>query len=367
MSEKFTIIHADPQFGYGEHHRGEADFIDKDMAERGDYSNPEHSSLQRLSQFGVDTEALKQSGIDVSKLSAEDYDKLTGEAINMYFQTLIAAVYDEYMIPRIYDPSDPASAGPRMVKILEGIEGQKNIGIHAIKHGSEVDSRKTNMVFQLEGMDCVTGVQDVQKLFSADIRVFSPQYNKTNQIANNETGLTPVGKQVIEYLFQYGAIVDLAHSSLAVRRNILDMARDRNAGHLVSYTHGSTPEFGSPKWVTIAPERFITKPEVKEIIEMGGILGWGASHPFVSSLEHLSDLINETAQIEGGVSQVAIGADFGGVPNSMLLEGLDSVKDMANLGEVLSMRHNYSDEDIKLILQRNGTDWIKNALGRGVA
>lgn len=362
--DTFSVIHADPHMGIGEHLRGQAEFLDADMHERGDITNPEQSSIQRLSQFGVDAATLAESGIPLDQLSMEQHDKLLAEAIKRYFQTLVAAVYDPHMMSGLLNPADPNSAGPRMEAILEGIEGQKRLGIQAIRHGKQVDPNKTNLVFQLEGMDCIASMPDVQKCFNADIRVFSPQYNQTNQIAENETGLTDLGKQVLHFLFGHGAIIDLAHSSVATRRTILDMAKEKNAGHLISYTHGSTAEFAAETWVARAPERFITEPEVKEILEMGGMIGWGASYPFVPNLERLADLVDSTVQM-GGLQQVAIGADFGGVTKPMLLHGLQSVTDLKNLAEALQDRFQYSDEEVRLILQRNGTEWIKNALGRG--
>lgn len=83
----------------------------------------------------------------------------------------------------------------------------------------------------------VDGVDDVEALFNAGVRIFQPTYNPANELgsgcyARTDCALTELGVEAVERVQSLGGVVDLSHCGRATTLDAVDVT-DRP----VAYTH----------------------------------------------------------------------------------------------------------------------------------
>jgi microsomal dipeptidase-like Zn-dependent dipeptidase len=339
-----------------------------DMRKMGEYDSdnfPERGKepmISRLSQFGIDVDSVEERlGKRIDRMSWEEYASLVSETVRLHYDTVVASVYDKFNFSGMPEKQDDQRMREMFdsIKRFEGMGG--NLGVNLIKEKS--DFRKdSNIVLGLEnGAHLIKDLADARNLADRGIKIFGLQYNTDTPLATNRDGLTELGREVVKDLFSKNLIVDLAHSGANTRRDVIETARDRGVGHLVSYTHGCTEEDIEDAWRNKTGERALGKNEFQELIKMGSIIGLGVTKPFFASTRKVAERINEACQIEGGVEKIAVGSDFGGVPPQFLNE-IKSVKDFDILAEELSVNFGLSDDHINKILRTNIKDWLKGSL-----
>ncbi len=361
-SERYSSLHNDitnPLMAYEE---GAGEYIDYPKRREVDPDHPELTTpLQRLEQFNINFDELRQQGIEPKDLTPDLVNELLAKIVQQYGETVVGAFFDKYMSPGKGNP-DLERRYQSAREMLEEYRGWSQWGVEVVTRGQDIKSDQLNFLLELEGMDIVTSISQVQDLFNAGVRIFAPQYNKDNGLATVQDGLSVLGRQVIHYLFSQGGIVDMAHSSPKTRQDIMDQAEELGAGHLLSYTHGSTPEDALAPYNQTMANRFITQPEIARVARLGGIIGLGVTKPFFRSANELAQRIDQLTQLENGIDTIAIGTDFGGIWRSMLLEEIPNLASLENLGAILSEQCNLDDETIRKVLTRNATEWAKRAL-----
>lgn len=328
-------------------------------------SHEELSPITRIEQFvGKDTlGALQQSGIDLRKLTEAQYGELVRAATEANGDTIVGSVFDKYILPGVADSNNPPTVFEREKNTIEMASNYKRWGFEAILRGNDIKPGKFNFLLSIEGMDFVNEPSQVKQLLSQGVRLFGPQYGHDNPIASVEEGLTPLGREVINKILDSNSSVDLAHSSPKTRADIISLAQEKGAGHLLAYTHGSSPEDVQPDWAARMEKRVITLPEIKKIVQLGGIIGFGVTYPFFKSAKGIAQRIYDTCQLENGINSIAIGTDFGGVPNVLLMDEMRNKRDVARvISDMLSTKFNLSDEQVNSILRNNVTEWAKRSL-----
>jgi microsomal dipeptidase-like Zn-dependent dipeptidase len=283
-----------------------------------------------------------------------------GEAIRARYDVIVGSVFDQYMFP---NPENP-DAGARWEKMLDLVEMYREmeggVGLNLIRRKNDFRD-SGNLVLGLEaGAHLINSLVDVKKLESHGIKIFGFQYNKDTPLATRD-GLTKLGQEAAQYLFQRNLIIDLAHAGYKTRQDIMNIAEDSGKGGLVSYTHGSAEEDITDAWKNKMGERALKKAEIERLVKMGGIIGLGVTEPFFSGTRKLAERINDTLQLENGLERVAIGTDFGGVPPMFLTE-IRTPNDFKILADILSEEFNLSDENINKILRQNSREWIEKAI-----
>jgi microsomal dipeptidase-like Zn-dependent dipeptidase len=231
------------------------------------------------------------------------------------------------------------------------------------------------MVLAVEGMDFVHSESQIETLLEAGIRVFALQYNRPNGLSrgdcgdinpSGESGLTELGRRVVMRLFAAEAVIDLAHSAPQTRTEVLDFATEHGYGHQVAYTHGAILEEAEPDRVIRLPGRFLHRAEARRILSLGGIVGLTPALLFTPSLDRFADQISRlTRENENGMKSIALGTDFGGISEGVLLPEIRNVTDLVRIGEVLSHRHGFTDSEIDAVLRTNATAWLRRALPMG--
>ena len=348
MEQKFSSLHDDvlhplsksleydPKKGYPNKYT--------DRGERG-----ENTIIMRLKQFGILEKDMQRLGVDNwLDINEGVYEKLMLEVLKKQYQTLFASVYGRWTEMGLDQQRDLIEKASR---------AYKHWGVSLI--AGEGDSAPS-LVTALEGADVIREIGDVDWLYKQGIRSVMPQYGKPNALAGSD-GLTDLGKQVVRELFMRQVNVDLAHSNPNTRGGIIQIARDLDSGKLLSYSHGARcSDIAKDNYFGfMSGERGLSDSEIKDVLEMGGIIGLGVSRPFFGSIDHLIETIDSVCQRKNGPQSLGLGTDFGGVSPALMVDGIRSVEDLNKIGEILAIRFGYPDSQIQAILKDNVTNWAK--------
>jgi microsomal dipeptidase-like Zn-dependent dipeptidase len=354
--EKFSSsLHEDPFTPETTKHLGEY----KNYPER--YDPSEKSVITRIEQFGIDPGVVEEEyGKKIINLTPEEYDILIGQAISKRYDTVVASVFDRYALPNPESP-DSQTRWKEMMELIKRYEGmEENVGLNLIQR--KADFRESgNLVLGLEaGAHLISSIADIEELKDHNVKIFGLQYGKDTPLAT-AGGLTEFGRKATEYLFDNDLIVDLAHSGEKTRKDVMDLAAERERGNLVAYTHGSTMDDIIESWKGKIGERALKQEEVKRLVKIGGIIGVSVSEPFFSGAEKVAERINSIAKLEHGIDRLGIGTDFGGVAPEWLKE-IHNAEDLRILADMLSEEFNMDSKNINKVLRANAKEWIKKAI-----
>ncbi len=313
------------------------------------------SVIYRLEQFGVSIEQVAEEFGDIHNLSWENYITIVARAIAIRYRSLVVSVFDEEAFSK---PKKPNTNVIRREKMFELIDHYREMGIRdgVTLVNCEADMEETgSFVMGLEGGAHLIGsMTDLIRLVRAGVKLFGFQYDSDSPLANS-SGLTSLGRNAAEYLFENNLIIDLAHSGKNTRRDIMDIAEVLGCGHLVFYSHGTTEKY----WRGGESERALGEKEKKRLIKKGGTIGSCVTFPFFSEIDEIAECIDKIIQ-DGGVDQVCIGDDYCGVASFEMI-GVESAGDFYKIGDSLSDR-GLSDIQIRGVLELNAPQQIKAAL-----
>jgi len=210
------------------------------------------------------------------------------------------------------------------------------------------NSYKIGAILSLKGLDALEGnFQNLNGLFEAGFRIIGLVHLFDNEIGGSSVGeskqgLTDFGKRIIRQMEKKEIIIDLAHASTNLIKDVLKIVK---RPVIVSHT-GIKGSFDSPNNLSDA--------DVIAIAKNGGLVGigfWkkavGSIHPasIAAAIRYTSDLI--------GVDHVALGSDFDGAVTT----SFDASK-IILITEAL-IQENFSDEEIKKIMGGNQIKFLK--------
>jgi membrane dipeptidase len=165
--------------------------------------------------------------------------------------------------------------------------------------------RRTAAVFAVEGGDFIEDrLERVHEAFRDGVRAITVVHYHVNQIGDIQTetpvhgGLTPLGKSVIGAMNRTGIIVDLAHATFAVTKDVLDVS---SKPVMISHTNLATNALNHP--------RLISSEHARLVAAAGGIIGaWPSGigqktfADYIDSIQRLVDTV--------GIDHVTIGTDM---------------------------------------------------------
>lgn len=135
---------------------------------------------------------------------------------------------------------------------------------------------------QVEGGEGIQKVEDVDALYARGMRCVTLVHFTSNALGGaakgqlavglfgikleglEPQGLTPLGREVVERLFDLGVVVDLAHASDALTRDVLALSEARGVPVIVS--HGGTRAFQPI-------ERNVSDELAARVVKGGGLVG----------------------------------------------------------------------------------------------
>ncbi|KAM6949982.1 dipeptidase 1 [Lycodopsis pacificus] len=164
----------------------------------------------------------------------------------------------------------------------------------------------------------------------------------TGSEPSQHSGLSPFGKQLIVEMNRLGMLIDLAHVTEAVMKQVLDMSAAP-----VIFSHSSA--------YSICPhKRNVPDNVLIRVNETGGIVMVNFYNDYVtcSKTANISDVADHFDHIKkvAGAGVVGFGGDYDGV--TRLPEGLEDVSKVPKVVAEL-LRRGWTDEEIKAALGNN--------------
>jgi len=164
---------------------------------------------------------------------------------------------------------------------------------------------QTAAVFAVEGGDFIEDrIDRVGEAFHDGVRSMQLVHYHINQLGDIQTeapvhnGLTPLGKAVVREMNRAGMLIDLAHATIAVTKDAVDVS---TRPVMISHTNLVTPGVSHP--------RLISHEHVALVAAAGGIIG---SWPSGIGQRTLADYIDSIRRLVDavGIDHVAIGTDM---------------------------------------------------------
>lgn len=178
--------------------------------------------------------------------------------------------------------------------------------------------RKLAVTFDIEGMNALNGrIEMVEFYHRLGVRQILFAYNRNNLAGggchDDDTGLTPFGRQVIDEMNRLGMFVDVTHTGYRTTMDVMEYS-DRP----VIFSHSN------PK-ALCDHGRNITDEQIKACARTGGIIGVVGLNRFLGEgrtdserlADHLEYLIDRA-----GPSHVGIGLDYA---FPVEIEGIDDI------------------------------------------
>jgi microsomal dipeptidase-like Zn-dependent dipeptidase len=272
--------------------------------------------LERSDRGHVDVPRLQEGNVALQVFSVVtktprgiNYDRNTGETDNITLLALVqrwpVATWRSlraralYQAQRLHDAAARSNGALTIVTTREGLA--------AFTAQRAATPTMVSGVLAIEGLHALDGeLANVDTLFAAGYRMMGLTHFFDNELGGSahgvsHAGLTPFGRQVVQRMEQLGIIVDLAHTSPQMKRDVLAMAT-----RPVVVSHGGVA-------ATCPGPRNLTDDELRAIKANGGLVGIGYWDGAVCEMTVPSIVraIRHAAEI-AGIDHVALGSDYDG-------------------------------------------------------
>jgi membrane dipeptidase len=212
------------------------------------------------------------------------------------------------------------------------------------------------VVHLMEGADPIRHPQEVARWVERGVRFIGIAWNTPNRYSGgtrDDTGLTDAGRRLLDEMIRLDVVPDLSHLNARAFDDVLS----HHAGEVVA-SHSNAHALR-------AHRRNLTDDQIRRIAQRGGVVGIVMYGPFLSegevSLDTVVAHIDHMVELTGP-DTVALGSDLdGGFRTDKAPKGIDSVADLARIGDSLRAR-GYGDDTITKILGGNWMRVLKKAL-----
>lgn len=215
------------------------------------------------------------------------------------------------------DPAKMKPAFNRAMRYIRAAESFEHEDAHfkLCRSTAELESglkeRKVCGVLALEGGECLEGkMENLKSFYQAGVRVITLTWNHANALGDGaeepqDRGLTPFGRDVVEWMQHSGMIIDLSHAGEKTFWDCIDMAeRPVIASHSNAKTTHDHP-------------RNLSDEQLQAIAKTGGVVGINFYTKFIGhpGKAGLADLIKHIEHMleKAGEDAVGLGADFDGM------------------------------------------------------
>lgn len=218
--------------------------------------------------------------------------------------------------------------------------------------GTDLADHQQGLVLLMENADPIIEPRQFEEWYERGVRIVGPAWEATRYCGGTgQPGpLTPLGRELLDVMASFNAILDLSHMAEA---SFLE-ALDRYEGIIIA-SHSNPRRFRNT-------DRHLSDMMIRRLAERDGVMGVVLFNKFLSDtwavgdsipLSVVLDIIDYVCQLTGSAAHVGIGTDFdGGFGAESTPEGLDTVVDLLSIGTGLRSR-GYTEEDITAILGGN--------------
>ena len=314
--------------------------------------NPEH----RHSRGHIDLPRLKDGGVDIQIFSSVtksprglNFDGNSADAPDDIKALAMAQLWPLRTWNSIYERA--AFQAQRLQKI-EAKSANKLV-IARTKKDMTQPAGTIIGVLATEGSHPLEGeLSNIERLYDEGYRMMGLQHFFDNKLGGSlhgrtKGGLTPFGREAVQKMRQMDIIVDLAHSSEQVARDVLALSKDP-----VIISHG-----GIRSDCANSKKRNLPNDILIEIGRRGGLLGVGYFNGAICDIspKGIARSIKGAVNLMG-INAVALGSDFDGSVRTTLDSSELAVitRELRKLG--------MSDSDIRKIMGENTARFLANHL-----
>ncbi len=265
-----------------------------------------HVDVPRLQDGNV---ALQVFSVVTKTPRGINYDRNTGETDNITLLSIVQrwpiAAWSSLRARALYQAKRLYEAALRSHGTLRVITSAADLD--SLQAQRATTPTLVGGLLAIEGLHALEGnLANVDTLYDAGFRMMGLTHFFDNELGGSahgvsHGGLTPFGREVVQRMEQRRIIVDLAHTSPQMKRDVLAMAT-----RPVVVSHGGVA-------ATCPGPRNLTDDELRAIAANGGLIGigyWDAAvcqltvEAIVKAIRHAVDIM--------GVDHVALGSDFDG-------------------------------------------------------
>ncbi len=207
-------------------------------------------------------------------------------------------------------------------------------------------------ILAVEGASLLEGkLSRLDVLYEKGVRVLTLTWQGENCIGgawDTDLGLTPFGKEAVNYCFELGIIPDLSHSSDKLFYETAELAAKR--GKPIIASHSNSREL-------CLHRRNITSDMAKTVAELGGVVGVNLVIPHLggdSVLDVCRHIVLLSEQM--GKNRVCLGLDLDGT--SPLPKGIENIGDIGKIHEKL-VEMGYQKDFIDGVFYTNAQNFAK--------
>lgn len=206
-------------------------------------------------------------------------------------------------------------------------------------------------LLSFEGAHALEGdINNIQRFYDAGFRLMELHHFFDNELGGSlhgqsKAGLTPLGRDMVKEMETRGIIIDVAHSSEAVVRDVLNLVE---RPIIVSHT-GMKGQCDTP--------RNISDDLMREVAENGGLVGigfWDGAICDISPAGIVSALRYAINKL--GVDHVALGSDWDGTTTVSV-----DASEVSILTDTM-LSKDFSEEEIRKVMGGNLANFLLKAL-----
>jgi len=294
--------------------------------------------------------AVPKSGEDISN-SIKGYET-PGEAFEQASTQLDA-----------YERLVDEGAKVRIIKAQSDLEAV----LETWGDGKDINDHIQGLVVLMEGADPITEPRQFEEWYERGVRIVGPAWHATRYTAGTGAPgpLTKLGRELLEVMESFNAILDLSHMAEAAFLESLD----RYTGILIA-SHSNPRRFRNS-------DRHLSDLMIERLAEHDGVMGIVMFNRFLSDewrsgdrksdvpFTTILDAVDHVCQVTGSSAHVGIGSDFdGGFGAESTPESIDTVTDLWSIGAGLRER-GYDEGDIEAILSGNWLRKLRQCLPAG--
>ena len=222
-----------------------------------------------------------------------------------------------------------------------------------VRPGVEPAPGQVRTYYSFEGMGPFgDDPQSLERWAARGVRLFGLVHNQDNALAASsmdshpyDSGLTALGRNVVDRIFELGGVVDVSHASDQTAKEVIEMAL--HAGHPVVATHSNARQL-------LDHPRNLPDTLLNGIAETGGVIGVNFHSAFLVAGRRatLADVVKHIVYIAKrvGADHVALGSDFEGDIHPP--RGLRTLSEVQHLVPALRAA-GLADADIRGIMGAN--------------
>ncbi len=208
---------------------------------------------------------------------------------------------------RSFEPGEARADHDRQLRALAGLGERDDVAL-VLRAGDVGRARQRDalgLLLACEGGDFLEGrIEGVEEAFGLGARSITLVHYRVNELGDIQTeppvhgGLTAFGAEVVREMNRLGMIVDLAHATFEVTRDVLDVS---DAPVMISHSHLAAPGREHP--------RLLGREHALAVTRSGGLVGaWPAGAVLTSFDDYVEEILRMVDVL--GVEHVAIGTDM---------------------------------------------------------